>query len=99
MSHNIIHRSNREIYWSGNKVIVLCRSVYKYFGQPEATHVRREMVTIETMRRFHLLIWDTIVSDVGYHKGVLSRDFLNYLLIYTDDENRINIESVYSLVN
>ena len=74
------------LLWVGDrvskKVSVLCRSVWKYFDLPEATEVRRERSAIDPEKRFHQLIWDTILSDTDNQKGGLSRKyiFLYYII-------------------
>ena len=55
--------------------------VWKYFGLPEATDVRQERVSIESESRFNPLIWDTNVSGVVNHKGMISRAYFNLLLV------------------
>ena len=53
------------------KVSVLYKSVWKYFDYSSAIDVRRERVYMETKRSFYRLIWVTIVSVSGNHKGII----------------------------
>ena len=46
------------------------RLVYKYFYYTEK-ELKRQMAYMEPNRRFHKLIWDTIVSDINNHTGML----------------------------
>ena len=48
-------------------------SVFDYFVYPEATEVRSKSVDIYPDRRFHRLIFKTMVIDAVNIKGVLSR--------------------------
>ena len=56
--------------WSTNNFVFFYRLVYKYFYYTEK-ELKRQMAYMEPNRRFHKLIWDTIVSDINNHTGML----------------------------
>ena len=49
------------------KVSVLYQLFWKYFACPEETEVSIERVSIDPDSRFHQLVWEVIVRDVGKH--------------------------------
>ena len=63
------------------KIYCLYWSVWRYFDYPEATEARRERADIDPERRFNQLIWETIVRDLGKHKGILVMEYFNFNII------------------